>query len=89
MVPVGGAGSRRIGIQYWEPRVVVNDGGMMPITVWGLPSNSAVRPMSAESAANMRRQSWSLSTTTAGPPGRSSSAVKARPRAGLTAITVK
>jgi hypothetical protein len=79
----------RSGVQNCARRAVVNDAGMTPITTDDVPSRKIVFPTIALSAAKLRRQSWSLSTTTSGVPGRSSSAVNTRPRFGLRPNTPK
>ena len=60
---------------------------MIPTTVAGASSRSSVRPTMRGSEPNRRRQRASLRSTAAGPPGRSSSAVKPRPMAGTTPST--
>jgi len=56
----------------------------MPTTVWAAALIRMDLPTTAGSRLNRRRQISSLSSTTWGAPGWSSSARKWRPRAGLT-----
>ena len=58
--------------------------GSTPATIVLLPSTSITRSTIAGSRPKPRRQKASLSRTTGGAPGRSSSMVYKRPAAGLT-----
>ena len=56
--------------------------GITPTIRLATPSSSMVPPSAASSAPYRLRQRPSLMTATGGPPGRSSSSVKPRPRRG-------
>src|SRR5688500_3330477 len=64
-------------------------GGMTPMTVRFSPSTRIVRPIAAGSAAKRWRQKASLRTITRSCPGRSSSVVMKRPKAGATPKAAK
>src|SRR5262249_23201611 len=89
-VPFGKmVGAMSSGTQYCSLRPTVNDLGMTPTTRRRIPSNSALLPTAAESAANRSRQSGSLSRTTCGPPGSPSVESNRRPNTGRTPKTEK
>ena len=61
-----------------------NDGGMMPMTVNGVPfRTTAWSRMFLSPPKRLCQKAW-LSTATLAPPGRSSSGLKVRPRSGWT-----
>ena len=62
---------------------------MAPTIVRVAPPSEIARPIAEGSRLNRRSQNVSLTTTTGGPPKRSSSCVNVRPRAGSTPSTEK